>query len=85
MIQKNHLNGRFSMRIDVGSYVRILPEYMGDGKGQTGHIEALPTKDHPDDYLVKLDGGPSKSPHFAGRIIRISAAYLELTNPTWRV
>jgi len=75
------------VRIDIGSYVRIIPEYIGEPtlNGQSGIVEALPTRDHPDDYLIKLDGGPSKNPHFAGRMIRVSGAYLELTQPTWRV
>jgi len=75
------------MKIDVGSYVRILGGYNDDTSlsGQTGIIEALPTQDYPNDYLVKLDGGPSKNIHFAGRMIRMPAEYLQLTNPTWRV
>jgi hypothetical protein len=51
------------LKIDVGTYVRILGGYTDDAKisGQTGVIEALPSKDYPDDYLVKLDGRPLKT------------------------
>jgi len=68
------------------TYVRILGGYTDDAalSGQTGVIEALPTKDYPDDYLVKLDGGPSKNIHFAGRMVRVPAEHLQITNPTWR-
>jgi len=75
------------MKIDVGTYVRILGGYTDDAalSGQTGVIEALPNKDYPDDYLVKLDGGPSKNIHFAGRMVRVPAEHLQITIPTWRV
>jgi hypothetical protein len=68
------------MKIEIGYYVRISGDFPGDKtlQNQTGNIEALPNKEHPDEYLVKLDGGPVLNPHFAGRLIRVPANCLEL-------
>ena len=70
------------MKIDVGSYVRISGEYPADRmlQHQTGYIEALPNNEHPDEYLIKLDGGIAVNPHLNGRLVRVHASYLELTN-----
>jgi len=70
------------MKIEVGNYVRISEDYPIDRtlQHQTGYIEALPNAEHPDEYLVKLDGGIVLNPHLKGRILRINARYLEFTN-----
>jgi hypothetical protein len=69
------------VKIEVGSYVRISDDYPIDRtlQHQTGYIEALPNAEHPDDYLVKLDGGIVLNPHLTGRMLRINARYLEFS------
>jgi hypothetical protein len=70
------------MKINVGSYVKIASDYPSNRnlQNQTGHIEALPNKAHPDEYLVKLDGGINSSPHLVGMMVRVPASSLELVN-----
>ena len=70
------------MKIEVGNYVRISGEYPADRilQHQTGYIEALPNNEHPDEYLIKLDGGIAVNPHLAGRLVRVHANYLELAS-----
>jgi hypothetical protein len=65
--------------IEVGSYVRIGSDYRANRniQNQTGHIEALPNKEHPNEYLVKLDGGVTLSPHLIGMLVRVPASSLE--------
>ena len=47
------------MKIDVGNYVRIAIDFPSNRtlQNQTGNIVSLPNIEHPDEYLVKLDGG----------------------------
>jgi len=47
------------MKIDVGNYVRIASDFPSNRtlQNQTGNIVSLPNIEHPDEYLVKLDGG----------------------------
>jgi hypothetical protein len=75
------------MKIDVGTYVRISALYSGDKAliNQTGNVEALPNSEHPNDYLIKLDGGINSNPRFAGRVIRVPAIYLELVDQIHRI
>jgi len=75
------------MKIDIGNYVRISADFPADRalQNQTGNIVALPTVEHPDEYLVKLDSGITLNPRFAGRTVRVRASYLELANQIRRV
>jgi hypothetical protein len=77
----DHLNGDLKMKIEIGSYVKISSDYPLDRtlQNQTGNIEALPNKEHPDEYLIILDGGINQNLRLTGRLIRVSAKYLELT------
>ena len=70
------------MKIEIGSYIRISGDYPTDRtlQNQTGIIEALPNKEHPDEYIIKLDGGINQNPHLTGRLIRMSAKFLGLGN-----
>ena len=70
------------MKIGVGSYVRIASDYPSNRtlQNQTGDIVALPSKEHPDEYLIELDGGITLSPHLIGMIVRVPATSLELAN-----
>ncbi len=68
------------MKIELGSYVRIASIYPANRnlENQTGNIVALPDEEHPDEYLVKLDGGITISPHLAGMLVRVPAHSLEV-------
>jgi hypothetical protein len=68
------------MKIEVGSYVRIVREYPANRnlENQTGHIVALPNEDHPNEYLVKLDGGVILNPHLVGMLVMVPANSLEV-------
>jgi hypothetical protein len=68
------------MKIEVGSYVRIHNEYPANRnlQNQTGNIVALPDQEHPEEYLIKLDGGVTLSPHLAGMLVRVPAHSLEV-------
>jgi hypothetical protein len=70
------------MKIDVGSYVRIASDYPSNRnlQNQTGNIVALPDMGHPNEYLVKLDGGITLSPHLMGMVVRVPASSLGLAN-----
>jgi hypothetical protein len=70
------------MKIYVGSYVRIASDFPSNRtlQNQTGNIVALPNVEHPDEYLVKLDGGITLSPHLVGMIVRVPAGSLEMAN-----
>ena len=70
------------MRIEVGSYVPIASEYPANRnlQNQTGNIVALPNEEHPNEYLVKLDGGVTLSPHLAGMTVRVPAHSLEVAS-----
>ena len=71
------------MKIDIGNYVRIASDYPSNRtlQNQTGNIVALPNIEHPDEYLIKLDGGVNLSPYIVGRVVRVPASSLELANP----
>jgi len=71
------------MKIYVGSYVRIANDFPSHRilQNQTGFIVALPNIEHPDEYLIKLDGGVNLSPYIVGRVVRVPASSLELANP----
>jgi len=70
------------MKIDIGSYVRIATNFPSNRnlQGQTGTIESLSNKEHPREYLVKLDGGGTVSPHLAGMLVWVPSSKLELAN-----
>ena len=76
---RDHMKRRSQIKIEVGTYVRISSEYPANRnlQSQTGYIEDLPNIEHPGEYLIKLDGGITLSPHLTGRLIRVSANYLE--------
>ncbi len=61
------------MKIEIGSYVWIDGDYPANRnlQNQTGNIVALPDEEHTDEYLVKLDGGITISPHLAGTLVRV--------------
>jgi hypothetical protein len=69
------------MKIDIGSYVRIAGNFPSNRnlQDQTGTIESLPNKEHPREYLVKIDGG-IVSPHLAGMLVWVPSSKLELAN-----
>jgi hypothetical protein len=69
------------MKIETGSYVRIAVNFPSNRnlQDQTGTIESLPNKEHPREYLVRLDGG-TLSPHLAGMLVRVPSSKLELAN-----
>jgi hypothetical protein len=68
------------MKVEVGSYVRIAGEYPANRnlQSQTGYVEALPDEEHPNEYLVKLDGGVTISPHLAGKLVKVPTSSLEV-------
>jgi hypothetical protein len=70
------------MKIDIGSYVRIAGNFPSNRnlQDQTGTIESLPNKEHRREYLVKLDGGGTVSPHLAGMLVWVLSCKLELAN-----
>jgi hypothetical protein len=70
------------MKIEIGGYVRIASDYPANRnlQNQTGYIEALPNREHPNEYLVKLDGGVTLSPHLTGMTVRVPASSLEMAN-----
>ena len=70
------------MKIYVGNYVRIASNFPSNRnlQNQTGNIVALPNIEHPQEYLVKLDGGKNSSPHLAEKLVRVPAGSLELTD-----
>ena len=72
------------MKIDVGKYVRIASDFPSNRtlQNQTGNIVSLPNIEHPDEYLIKLDGGVNLSPYIVGRVVRVPASSLELANQT---
>ena len=61
------------MKIETGSYVRIAANFPSNRnlQGQTGTIESLLNKEHLREYLVKLDGGGTLSPHLAGMLVSL--------------
>ena len=70
------------MKIYVGNYVRIASDFPSNRnlQNQTGNIVALPNTEHPQEYLVKLDGGITISPHLAEKLVRVPASSLELAD-----
>ena len=70
------------MKTEIGSYVRIATNFPSNRnlQGQSGTIESLPNKEHPRQYLVKLDGGGTLSPHLAGMLVWVPSSKLELAN-----
>ena len=70
------------MKIYVGNYVRIASNFPSNRnlQNQTGNIVALPNIEHPQEYLVKLDGGKNSSPHLAEKLVRVPGGSLELTD-----
>ena len=69
------------MKFGVGDHVRIDSDYPFDRmlQGVTGNVIALPTNEHPDEYLVRLDGGISQNLYLKGRLAWVSASWLVLT------
>ena len=69
-------------KIEVGEYVRITTDFPPNRmlQNQTGSIVALPNKEHPDEYLVKLDSWINLSPHHLVILVRVPAGSLELAN-----
>ncbi len=51
------------MKFKMEDYVRITSDFLADPmlQHQTGDVVALPTKEHLDEYLVKLDGGITRN------------------------
>jgi hypothetical protein len=43
-----------------------------------GHLGGIRLREHPNEYLVKLDGGVTLSPHLAGMLVRVPASSLEV-------
>jgi len=72
------------MKIEIGSYVRIVSDYPANRnlQDQTGFVEALPNKEHRNEYLVKLDGRNSLSPHLVGMLVWVPANSLEMAGQT---
>ncbi|MFY9814977.1 MAG: hypothetical protein WAK43_12615 [Dehalococcoidales bacterium] len=70
------------MKIEIGRYVRIASDYPTNRnfQSQTGYIIALPNAEHPNEYLVKLDGGVTLSPHLAGMLVRVPGSSLEMAD-----
>jgi len=70
------------MKIETGSYVRMASDFPSNRnlQGQTSTIESLPNKEHRREYLVKLDGGGTSSPHLAGMLVWVPSSKLELAN-----
>jgi hypothetical protein len=70
------------MKIYVGNYVRIASDFPSNRnlQNQTGNIVALPNIEHPQEYLLKLDGGITLSPNLTGRLVRVPASSLELAD-----
>ena len=70
------------MKIEIGNYVRIATNFPSNRnlQGQTGTIKSLPNKEHRREYLVKLDGGGTVSPHLAGMLVWVPSSKLELAN-----
>jgi hypothetical protein len=70
------------MKIEIGSYVRIAGNFPLNRnlQDQTGTIESLSNKEHRREYLVKLDGGGTLSPHLAGMLVWVQSSKLELAN-----
>jgi hypothetical protein len=68
------------MKIEIGSYVRIVSDYPANRnlQDQTGSVEALPNKEHRNEYLVKLDGRNSLSPYLVGMLVWVPANSLEM-------
>ena len=65
------------MEISIGRHVRITDNYPDIKlRLQTGVIQALPNAQHPDEYLIMLDGGITGDQRLAGRFIRIPAVFL---------
>lgn len=69
------------MKIEIVSYVRIASDYPANRnlQNQPGYIEALPNKEHRNEYLVKLDCRNSLSPHLVGMLVRVPVSGLEVT------
>jgi len=69
------------MKIEAGSYVRISANFPSNRnlQDQTGTIESSPNKEHPREYLVKLDGG-TFSPNLAGMLVWVPSSKLEIAN-----
>jgi len=70
------------MKIDIGSYVRIAGNFPSNRnlQDQTGTIESLPNNEHSREYLVKLDGCGTLSPHLAGMLVWVLSSKLKLAN-----
>jgi hypothetical protein len=68
------------MKITIATYVQIACEYPANRnlQNQTCCIEYLPNEEHPEEYLIKLDGGVTISPHMAGMLVRVPAHSLEV-------
>ena len=66
------------MKIDIGNNVRIAGNFPSNRnlQDQTGNIESLPNKEHPREYLVKIDGG-TLSPHLAGMLVWVPSRKLD--------
>ena len=71
--------GGDEMKFKIGEPVRIVSDYPFDRTLQsaTGNIVALPSDEHQNEYLVKLDGGITRSLYLEGKITEVSPDYLE--------
>ena len=70
------------MKIETGNYIQIASDFPSNRnlQGQTGTVESLPNQEHRREYLVKLDGSGTLSPHLAGMLAWVPSSKLELAN-----
>jgi hypothetical protein len=76
------------MNFKIGDYVRISSEYPFDTtlQNQTGVISATPTRENPDKYLIKFDGGITQNTYLKDKLIWVPLNWLEAAKrirPTW--
>ncbi|MDO9334572.1 MAG: hypothetical protein Q7T57_08645 [Dehalococcoidales bacterium] len=68
------------MKFKIGDHVRILSDYPFDRmlQGATGNIVELPNAQHLDEYIVRLDGGITRSLYLKDKPIPVSGNWLKL-------
>jgi hypothetical protein len=73
--------GLCKVKIEIGNYIRIAGDFPSNRnlQNQTGTVESLPNREHPREYLVKLDGG-TLSPHLSGMLVWVPTSKLELAD-----
>ncbi len=66
------------IKFEIDDNIIINPEYPFDRalQNQTGRIIELPNKNHPDEYLVKLDGGITKNVLLAGKLVLVNKNFV---------